>query len=258
MLPALIPLLTGASSGLDYEAFSHISRASAFAAYALVWMSMLAGLSITGKVGRKRPGMQSRFGLHRFTSLLGLGFALVHALTILSDKYMAFTLGQLFVPFMGGNYKSQWLGLGQVAIYMFAVIALSFYVRNRLGVRAWRLIHSLSFALFLMSLIHGLQSGSDSGNWWASGLYWLSAASVLLGSVYRVLAARAGRSRERIAGTGLVVTGGKAQVRPTQRGHLVTNRVGGQPMQPVAVPVLAFKSKEHGNSHSRSALITQN
>jgi hypothetical protein len=82
-----------------------------------------------------------------------------------------------------------------------------------LGVRAWRLVHSLSFALFLMALIHGLQSGSDSSNLWASGLYWVSAASVLLGSIYRVLAARAGRQKEQIAGTGLIAVGGKAQAR---------------------------------------------
>jgi hypothetical protein len=74
LLPILPSVLTGISP-LSPETLSHITRASAFAAYVLIWLSMLAGLSITSKVGRKRPGMTMRFGLHRYMSLLGLGFA---------------------------------------------------------------------------------------------------------------------------------------------------------------------------------------
>jgi predicted ferric reductase len=141
----------------------------------------------------------------------------MHALSLLGDPYMGYTLGQILTPFMAGSYKPQWLGLGQVALYSLAVVAFSFYVRNRLGIRTWRLIHSLSFALFLMALIHGLQSGSDSGYWWASTLYWVSAISVLVGSIFRVAAVRIGRSREKAVATGLVAAGGRAQARPAPR-----------------------------------------
>jgi predicted ferric reductase len=161
--------------------------------------------------------MSASFGLHRYTTLLGLGFALMHALSLLGDPYMGYTLGQILTPFMAGSYKTQWLGLGQVALYSLAVVSFSFYARNRLGVRTWRLIHSLSFALFLIALIHGLQSGSDSGYWWASALYWVSAVSVLVGSIYRVTAVRTGRSREKAVATGLVAVGGRAQARPAPR-----------------------------------------
>jgi len=217
MLPLLTPTLLITSSGLAPEAYSHITRSSAIVAYLLLWSSMLAGLSITSKTARKWPGMSWSFGLHRYTTLLGLGFALMHALSLLGDPYMNYTPGQVLTPFMAGSYKTQWLGLGQIALYSLAIISLSFYARNRIGVRTWRLIHSLSFALFLMALIHGLQTGSDSGNWWARGLYWVSAASVSLGTLYRVLAARMGRSKERVAATGLVAIGGKAQARPVPR-----------------------------------------
>ena len=211
VLPTVMPLLTTASPSIDNINYSHATKASALVAYVLLWVSMLAGLSITGKTARRWPGMSWSFGLHRFTTLLGLGFAVVHALVLLSDRYMDLSIGQLLVPFMAGSYKPQWLGLGQVALYSLAAVALSFYVRKRLGMRTWRLIHSLSFALFLMALIHGLQSGSDSGLWWARVLYWISAGTVLAGSVYRVWAARSGRPRERAAATGLVVVGGRTQ-----------------------------------------------
>lgn len=216
-LPALLPMLGPSSFGLTTEAYSHITRSSALVAYMLLWVSMLAGLSITSKTGRKWPGMSLSFGLHRHTTLLGLGFAGIHALSILGGQHMNYTLGQVLVPFAAGGYKPQWVGLGQLALYAFAIVALSFYVRNRLGVRTWRLIHSLSFALFLMALLHGLQIGSDSGAAWAKALYWVSAGSVLLGSVLRVMAARRGRSRAQVAATGLVAVGGKSQSRAMPR-----------------------------------------
>ena len=135
-----------------------------------VWLtvlSMLAGLGITSKLGRFWPGMPGSLELHRFTGLLGIGFGVVHALVLLGDKYMNYTLGQLLVPFMAGDYRAEWVGFGQLSFYLLAVVAFSWYVRDRLGVHAWRLIHMLSFALFLMVLIHGLQSGTDSGSIWA-------------------------------------------------------------------------------------------
>src|SRR5688500_7775108 len=214
IMPSLEGVLGATSPPLDQINYAHVTKASAFVAYTLLWVSMLAGLSITGKTARRWPGMSWSFGLHRFTTLLGLGFAVMHALVLLSDRYMGLSIGQLLVPFMAGSYKPEWLGLGQVAHYSLAAVALSFYVRNRLGMRTWRLIHSLSFALFLMALIHGLQSGSDSGYWWAQGLYWVSGASVLLGSIYRVLAVRAGRPREKVASTGRGTVGGKARAGP--------------------------------------------
>lgn len=217
VLPVAAMLLSGESSDPEYQAFSHVIRSSAFVAYILIWASMLAGLSITSKLARKGPGMSASYGVHRYTTLLGLGFAVLHALALLGDKYMGYTLGGLLVPFMERSYKPHWVGLGQIALYAFAVIAFSFYVRNRLGVRAWRLIHSLSFALFLMVLIHGLQAGSDSSYWWARTLYWVSAASILLGAIYRVLAMRVGRSKERALATGLIAVGGKTQARRDSR-----------------------------------------
>ena len=216
-LPMLVPILLGTASGSAYEIYSHITRSSAFVAYLLLWVSMLAGLSITGKSARRWPGMASSFGVHRYTTLLGLGFAVLHALSLLGDHFMGYTLGRLLTPFLAGTHKPQWIGLGQFALYALAVISLSFYVRNRIGIRAWRLIHSLSFALFLTALIHGLQTGSDSGQWWATALYCVSAASVLLGSIYRVLSARAGRPKSAAAATGLLAVAGKAQTPPSAR-----------------------------------------
>jgi predicted ferric reductase len=216
MAPMLLPGLVSSLSATSEHAYWYISRASAFVAFGLLWLSMLAGLGITSKLSSVWPGMPGSYELHRFTGLLGIGFGLIHALVLLGDRYINYNLAQLLVPFMGSNYKPEWVGFGQLAFYLLVVVAFSFYVRDRLGVHAWRLIHMLSFALFLMVLIHGLQSGTDSGSIWALALYWGSATSVLFCSIYRVVTVRRGRPKEARATSGLLAVAGRAQTRPPQ------------------------------------------
>jgi predicted ferric reductase len=231
VLPTLLPALAASTSGTTPHVFWYVSRAAAFVAYVLIWMSMLAGLGITSKLGRFWPGMPGTLELHRYTALLGLGFGLLHGLVLLGDQYMNYTIGQLLVPFMGGSYRPEWVGFGQLALYSLAIVAFSFYVRNRIGTRTWRLIHALSFALFLMVMVHGLQSGTDSHDLWALGLYVVSMASVVFGSIYRVLSVRAGRQRQELAATGLVAVAGRAQARPAPGGAM-------QPRVPRATAVV--------------------
>jgi predicted ferric reductase len=211
LVPEALPGLANSLSGTAPQAYWYISRASAFVAFGLIWLSMLAGLGITSRLGRFWPGMPGNYELHRFTGLLGIGFGLIHALVLLGDKYMNYTLGQLLVPFMSGSYRPEWIGFGQLSFYILVVVAFSFYVRDRLGIYTWRMIHMLSFALFLMVIVHGLQSGTDSQTLWAQALYWGSAASVLLGSVCRVVAARTGRPKTAPSAKRLVAHAGRSQ-----------------------------------------------
>src|SRR3954454_14139668 len=87
-IPTLLPNIANALAGTAPHAYWYISRASAFVAYGLFWISMLAGLGITSKLGRYWPGMPATYELHRITALLGLGFGTVHALVLLGDQYM--------------------------------------------------------------------------------------------------------------------------------------------------------------------------
>src|SRR6476661_10538032 len=79
LTPGLLPGLAASLSGATPQAYWFISRASAFVAFGLLWLSMLAGLGITSKLGRYWPGMSTTYELHRITALLGLGFGTVHA-----------------------------------------------------------------------------------------------------------------------------------------------------------------------------------
>ena len=187
VLPRWLPGLSTSLLGTEPKAYWYLSRASAMAAFALIWFSMATGLIITNKMARVWPGGPTAFDLHQYTSLLGLAFALFHALILLGDKFINYTLMQIVIPFASIDYRPVWVGLGQIAFYLLAIVAFSFYVRKPIGRRAWRIIHYLSFAVFMLALIHGIFSGTDSGSTLIQGLYWAGGVSLLFLTLYRIL-----------------------------------------------------------------------
>jgi predicted ferric reductase len=188
VLPGWLPGLSTSLQGSAPKAFWFLSRSSAAVAYALLWLSMCLGLLITNKMARVWPGGPYAFDLHQYASLLGLSFALFHGLILMGDQYIHFTLQRVLVPFSTVEYRPLWVGLGQLAFYLMAVVAMSFYVRRRIGTRTWRLVHYLSFVAYVLALLHGVFSGTDSGAAWARGLYWASGGVFIFLLIYRVMA----------------------------------------------------------------------
>ncbi len=184
---AWLPGLSASLAGAQPKVYWYLSRSSAFAAYGLLWLSMVFGLVLTNRLARVWPGGPTAFDLHQYTSLLGLGLALFHAVILIGDGYLQYTLGQLLVPFASTPYRQVWVGLGQVTFYGLGLVSLSFYARQPLGARAWRVIHAVSFATFILALAHGLFSGTDSGAAVVQGLYWVTGGSVLFLTLYRAL-----------------------------------------------------------------------
>ena len=190
VLPNWLPGLSQSLLGSEPKAYWYLSRASATVAYGLLWLSMALGLIITNKLARVWPGGPIAFDLHQFASLMGLAFALFHALILMGDKYINYDLAQVLVPFNSTGYKPVWVGLGQIGFYLLAIVGLSFYVRKRLGNRTWRLIHYLSFLMFALALLHGIISGTDSSVPAIGAFYWVTGISLLFLFVYRVLVTR--------------------------------------------------------------------
>lgn len=164
----------------------YLSRASAFVAYVLLWWSMVLGLTITNRLARIWPGGPAAADLHEHASLLGLGFAILHALVLLADHYIGYTLPQILIPFASVNYEPLWVGLGQISLYLLALVTFSFYVRRWIGARTWRIIHFLSFAVFVLALAHSMVSGTDSSVSWAFWMYAGTGLSIFGLTIYRL------------------------------------------------------------------------
>ena len=189
VLPAWAPGLSESLLGPEPKAYWYLSRASGLVAFALVWLSMVWGLLITSRAARRWPGIVSAGDIHQHVSLLGLGFGLFHALILLGDRYANYSPAQLLIPFAATTHKPLWVGLGQVGFYLLGIVALSFYLRRRISHRGWRGLHVLSFGVYLMALVHGVMSGTDTSVAWIQAVYWISAGSLLFLTTYRVLVA---------------------------------------------------------------------
>ncbi len=192
VLPDWAPALTQTLIGTDPKAYWYLSRGSAFVALGLLWISMLLGLLITDKMARSWPGAPAAFAIHEYVSLLGLVFACFHALILLGDHYINYRLAQILLPFGSINYHPVWVGVGQIGFYVWALISATFYVRQKIGPKAWRFIHYASFFNFAVAMMHGLAAGTDSSAVWAQAIYWVMGASTLFLTAYRIVASVAG------------------------------------------------------------------
>ena len=187
LLPTWLPNLAASLTGTDPKVFWYLSRATAFVSLSILWLSMALGLGITNKLARHWPGAPAAFAIHEYVSLLGLAFAAFHALILLGDHYIKFTVVQIFMPFSTLNYRPTWTGIGQLAFYLWMIVALSFYVRPKIGQKTWRSLHYLSFGLYVMGIAHGLFAGTDSTASWAHWYYWISVGSLLFLLVHRIV-----------------------------------------------------------------------
>ena len=187
LLPRWVPNMATSLAGESPTVYWYLSRATAFVSLGILWLSMALGLGITNKMARLWPGAPAAFAIHEFVSLLGLAFALFHGLILLGDRYVNFTIAQIIMPFSTTGYRPLWVGIGQVGFYTWMVVAFSFYIRRTIGQKTWRLIHYLSFAMYMMGLVHGLFSGTDSNAGWAQWYYWFSGGSLLFLFMYRIL-----------------------------------------------------------------------
>jgi predicted ferric reductase len=186
LAPVFTPGLTATLLGPSPKAYWYLSRATAFVALGLLWLSMVFGLLISDKIARAWPGAQAAFALHEYVSLLGLGFAAFHALVLLGDRYIGYELAQILIPFTAGTYRPFWVGVGQIGLYVWAIISLSFYVKKRIGQAAWKFIHFAAFFNFVVAILHGLSSGTDTSTAWAQAGYWIFAVSVFFLIIYRI------------------------------------------------------------------------
>ncbi len=168
------------------------ARALGFLAYLVVAGSVLYGLLLSTKILDAIAHRPVSFALHKDLSIVGLLLATLHATVLLADQSYPFTPRAILVPFES-PYSPIAVGIGQLTIYGLAVIAASFYVRRQIGQRAWRLLHYLTFLVFVGAIGHGITSGSDSGSSWAFWLYLVPGAAAVFLLVYRIFVSIAGR-----------------------------------------------------------------
>ena len=162
-----------------------LARAAGLTAYALLTASVLAGIVVKARPFRGvKPALVTE--LHRFLALLGLGAIALHGTALVLDRTVHISPGALVVPGLVA-YRPLWTALGVLAFDLMVVVYASFFVRRRIGVRAWRRLHWLTYGLFALATAHGIAAGTDSGRPWALALYGSAVGAVLAAAAWRAL-----------------------------------------------------------------------
>ena len=161
-----------------------IARATGLLAVALVSATIVAGLVLKGHplVMLRPAGVPD---VHRFLSLLALMAVALHGVALVLDSTVEVTPQALVVPGLV-PYRPLWTAVGVVAAELMLLVHLSFRYRKRIGVRNWRRLHWVTYAIFAGAALHGLLAGTDSDRPWA-----LSAYVLIVGTVVGLTAWRA-------------------------------------------------------------------
>src|SRR5438045_293842 len=163
----------------------YLSCAAGFTAYLLLFAAAALGILVSARLGERVARRNLIFDVHRFTSILALGFSLFHVYILLGDGYFNFDVWQLSFPFIS-PYRNWQVAAGVFGLYAMAIVVVSFYLRQFFGYRAWRTLHYLTFAMYVAVTLHGIAAGTDTTQAWARGIYLLTGAAILALIFYRV------------------------------------------------------------------------
>ncbi|MEQ1728405.1 MAG: hypothetical protein ABL982_08480 [Vicinamibacterales bacterium] len=175
---------SGAAAGST--SFWYLSRASGFVAYLLLWGSVVWGLLLSTGTGRAWASPPKLLGAHEYLSSLSVGFACFHGLILMGDRYVAFSLQAVVIPF-AGRHEPLLVACGQVALWLSLLLIASFHLRRSIGGQMWRRLHYASFVAFWLAFVHGVLVGSETATVWATVQYLGTSATVLFLVMHRVL-----------------------------------------------------------------------
>jgi len=159
------------------------SRAAGSAALLLSSASVCIGLATSMRLLKGRAA--DLRVTHEALSLASIAALLLHVLTLLGDRFLHLSLGELTVPFLSG-YATLWTTAGIIAFWMTFALGLSYYVRVQVGVRRWRMLHRFTALAWVLGLAHSLGEGTDAGQAW-----FLAMIAVVVLPAFALLAARA-------------------------------------------------------------------
>ena len=161
------------------------SRAAGFAAYLLLWASVVTGMSIHLRLRPTSSPLTYSLEAHRITSGLGMSFVFGHVFSLLLDPVVHFQIVDAILPF-SSEFRPIQIGLGTVSQWLLVFVLATTTFSAKLSYGLWRKLHYLSFPCYLLALIHGITSGTDSASPFALVIYATTSAVVAAVGVLRV------------------------------------------------------------------------
>jgi len=163
----------------------YAARAAGIVAYALITLSVLVGLLLSGRAKPKGWPAFAVTDVHRFAGILAGVFVGIHVFALSLDTVMPISLTQLLVP-GAAHYRPFWVGMGTVAGELLIAVAVTTRLKKWLGFARWKRWHYLGFAVWLASTAHGIGAGTDTNEHWLRLLYVCAVGSVAAATVWRL------------------------------------------------------------------------
>jgi sulfoxide reductase heme-binding subunit YedZ len=140
------------------------SRASGIVAVTLISTSVLLGLAMAARLvpARRKRGVVA---LHQHLAMVALVAIALHGASLLGDGWLRPGLAGITIPF-ALHYRPAFTGAGIIAGYIAVLLGPTFYLRRRIGARAWRRLHRVTPLIWMLALVHTLGSGSDASSVW--------------------------------------------------------------------------------------------
>ncbi len=124
------------------------SRAAGIVALVCIALSVGIGLAMAGRAPSRAHRL---FALHQQTALIGLVAIAVHGITLLGDRFLAPSIGDIALPFTS-TFAPLWTGLGVTGGWLAAILGLSYWIRDRIGTGLWRRLHRATILVYVLSV----------------------------------------------------------------------------------------------------------
>ena len=166
-----------------------LARVAGLSAFAALSISLLTGVALRsglfGGLAKNRPLKST----HEWMAVLWIPLGLLHVASLLLDQTARVAPLDLVVPVLA-NYDAAGklaLGLGTIGLDLFVVVAITGWLRGRIGARTWIWIHRFGYLAFATLFLHALLGGSDFSSPVVSALTWSTAFAIGVMTLGRVL-----------------------------------------------------------------------
>jgi len=163
-----------------------VTRASALVAFGAYTLSITWGVLVAS---RTLPApAKPEFDLHRFLASVGLVSTAVHVVTVLQTHANGIRWPALFYV-----HARPAAVAAVTATWLIVLLPVSFVLkrRGRLTAKAWRSLHYVGYAVWVLALLHGLGAGTDSQAPAVVALYAISGGTVASAVAWRLASRRA-------------------------------------------------------------------
>ena len=152
-----------AAPTLDQAPLWYLARSTGLTSFVLMTVTTAIGVAATQR--RLAHPSWPRFAtqrVHRNVSLLALLFLAVHVSATILDGYVDISWWSVVVP-GASAYRTLWVALGTMASDLVLLVIATSLLRLRLTYRTWQRVHLTSYALWPLTWLHFLKTGTDAG-----------------------------------------------------------------------------------------------